>query len=108
MRVIPHVGSTPSLGTFYFTNMINSTDLRAGVTFLYNDKPYQVIKYSLIKQGRGGATVKVNVRNLESGSVEEKGFSSNIALEEVNTSKRSLQYLYKDSANAVFMDPKNF
>ena len=108
MRVIPHVGSTPSLGTFYFTNMINSTDLRAGVTFLYNDKPYQVIKYSLIKQGRGGATVKVNVRNLESGSVEEKGFSSNIALEEVNTSKRSLQYLYKDSANAFFMDPKNF
>src|SRR3990167_4980367 len=88
--------------------MINSTDLRAGVTFLYNDKPYQVIKYSLIKQGRGGAMVKVLARNLESGSIEEKGFSSNISVEEVLTSKRTLQYLYKDASNAVFMDPKSF
>lgn len=88
--------------------MINSTSLRAGVTFLYNDKPYQVTKYSLIKQGRGGATVKVLARNLETGSVEEKAFSSNIGVEEVTTSKRSLQYLYKDAANAVFMDPKTF
>lgn len=88
--------------------MINSTDLKGGVTFLYNEKPYQVIKYSLIKQGRGGATVKVLVRNLESGSVEEKAFSSNIAVDEVNTAKRPLQYLYKDATVAMFMDPKNF
>ena len=88
--------------------MINSSDLRAGVTFLYNEKPYQVIKYSLIKQGRGGATVKVQVRNLESGAQHEIALSSNVAVDEVNTSKRTLQYLYKDAANAVFMDPKSF
>src|SRR3990167_606577 len=88
--------------------MINSTDLKAGVTFLYNDKPYQVIKYNLIKVGRGGATVKVLARNLETGSIDEKAFSSNIAVEEVNTAKRILQYLYKDASIAVFMDPKNF
>src|SRR3990167_1414373 len=88
--------------------MINSTNLKAGVTFLYNDKPYQVIKYNLIKMGRGGATVKVLARNLESGAIDEKAFSSNIAVEEVNTSKRNLQYLYKDTSNAVFMDPKSF
>ena len=88
--------------------MINSTDLKAGVTFLYNDRPYQVIKYSLIKMGRGGATVKVLARNLETGAIDEKAFSSNIAVEEVNTSKRTLQYLYKDTSNAVFMDPKSF
>ena len=52
--------------------------------------------------------VKVLARNLESGSIEEKGFSSNISVEEVLTSKRTLQYLYKDASNAVFMDPKSF
>ncbi len=88
--------------------MINATDLKAGATFLSEGKPYQVIKYSLIKMGRGGAIVKVNVRNIESGSVEEKSFSSNISLEEVNTFKNRLQYLYKDSVNCVFMNPTTF
>ena len=88
--------------------MISATDLKNGITFLSNAKPYQVIKYSLIKMGRGGAIVKVTARNLESGSTEEKSFSSNNAVEEVSTSKRQLQYLYKDSINAVFMDPKSY
>jgi elongation factor P len=88
--------------------MINSTDLRAGVAFLQNGKPYQVIKYSLIKMGRGGAVVKVAARNLESGSIEEKSFSSNVTVDEVSTSKKRLQYLYKDSASATFMDPKTY
>jgi len=88
--------------------MINSTDLRAGVAFLQNGKPYQVIKYSLIKMGRGGAVVKVAVRNLESGSIEEKSFSSNVAVDEVSTSKKRLQYLFKDPTCVTFMDPKSF
>lgn len=88
--------------------MLNATDLKNGATFLYNSKAYQVIKYSLIKMGRGGAVVKVTVRNLETGSIEDKGFSSNISFEEVNTQKRRLQYLYKDASTAVFMDPKTY
>ena len=89
-------------------NMINSTDLRAGVAFLYNGKPYQVIKYSLIKMGRGGAVVKVTARNLESGSTEEKSFSSNVSVDEVSTSKKRLQYLFKDSTSVTFMDSKSY
>ena len=88
--------------------MINSTDLKNGVTFLRNDKPYKVIKYSLIKMGRGGATVKLSIRNLESGSVEEASMSSNVKVDEVVTTKRKLQYLYKDPKNVTFMDPTSF
>lgn len=88
--------------------MINSTDLKNGVAFQQYGKPYQVIKYSLIKMGRGGAVVKVQVRNLETGSVEEKSFSSNVAVDEANTYRKILQYLYKDDSNAFFMDPKSF
>lgn len=88
--------------------MIKTTDLKNGATFLDEGKPYQVIKYSLIKMGRGGATVKVTARNLQSGGVEEKTFSSNLTLEEINTFKRKLQYLYKDATVGFFMDPKDF
>lgn len=88
--------------------MINATDLKNGVTFLHNGSPYKVAKYSLIKMGRGGATVKLSVRNLETGSVGEISFSSNAKVEDVSTSKRKLQYLYNDGSVASFMDPKNY
>ncbi|KKQ41053.1 MAG: elongation factor P, elongation factor EF-P [Microgenomates group bacterium GW2011_GWC1_37_8] len=88
--------------------MIQSTDLKNGTTFLSNGKPYKVLKYSHIKVGRGGATVRVIARNLIDGNIEEKTFSSNVKVDEVNTSKRKLQFLYIDGINVVFMDPRNF
>ena len=88
--------------------MINATDLKNGTTFLANEKPYKVIKYSHIKVGRGGAIVRVNVRNLETGGVEEKTFSSNVKVDNVDTQKKKLQFLYKDAGKAVFMDPKSY
>jgi len=88
--------------------MINATELKNGTTFMYYDKPLQVIKYTHIKVGRGGAIVKVNVRNIKTGSVENFSFSSDLAFEEANTLKRKLQFLYSDSRVAVFMDPKTF
>ncbi len=88
--------------------VINSIDLKNGTTFLKNGKPYKVIKYSLIKMGRGGATVKVIARNIETGTVENLSFSSNIKVEAVNTSKKKLQYLYSNSNTAFFMDETTY
>ncbi len=88
--------------------MINSTDLKNGVTFLYYEKPLKVVSYSLIKMGRGGATVKLLVRNLETGSTEPLSFSSNVKVDEVVTNKRRLQYLFKDATSVTFMDPTTY
>ena len=88
--------------------MIKATDLKNGTTFLDNNKPYKVIKYTHVKIGRGGATVRVTARNLESGSVEEKTFSSNVKVEDVQTFKRQLQFLYADGKVVTFMDPKTY
>ncbi len=48
--------------------MIQANDLRNGTTYLSEGSPYKVINYTFIKMGRGGATVRVRVRNLEAGS----------------------------------------
>lgn len=88
--------------------MIKATNLKGGATFLFEAKPYQVIKYELVKIGRGGAVVRLRVRNLASGGVATKTFSSNVVLDEVSTTKRKLQYLYKDAKNAAFMDPATY
>ena len=97
--------------------MIDVTDLKNGTTFLFEEKPYRVVKYTFTKMGRGGANVRLSVRNLETGGVEQMSFGSNVRVEAISTNKRVLQYLYKqslrpdgqkDSGSATFMDPKTF
>lgn len=88
--------------------MIDATNLKSGITFLLDGKPYQVIKYTHQKIARGGGTVKLSVRNLSTGVSEEKTLSSSTKVEEISTLKKSLQFLYKDADKAVFMDPKTY
>ena len=70
--------------------------------------PYKVSKYEHQKIGRGGASVRLIVRNLRTGNQEEKTMNSTAKVEEISTNKRSLQYLYSDGNVSTFMDPKNF
>ncbi|TSC89407.1 MAG: elongation factor P [Microgenomates group bacterium Gr01-1014_5] len=87
--------------------MIPVTELRKGVTFEFGGSPYKVLEYHHIKVGRGGATIRVSVRNLVNGGTEEKTFNNGASVKSINTVKRRLQYLY-EAENAVFMDPKTF
>lgn len=88
--------------------MIGVTDLKNGKTFLFEGKPYKVLKYFHQKIGRGGATVRVTVRNLATGQSEEKTFNSSHKVEEISTGKKELQYLYSDADTAYFMDPATY
>lgn len=88
--------------------MITATDLKNGTTFLSDDKPFKVVKYTHTKMGRGGATVRVSARNLETGDLAEKSFDAGNKVDEITTSKKRMQYLYNDGENASFMDPANY
>lgn len=87
---------------------IVATSLKNGTTFEIDGKPYKVVKYFHQKIGRGGATVRVTVRNLKTDSLEEKTFNSTAKFEEIQTSKKPLQYLYNDGKTAYFMDEKTY
>ena len=88
--------------------MINCTDLKNGTTFLLNGKPHKVVKYSHSKVARGGATVRITAKNLETGSIENKSYNSSAKVEDITTLKKRLQFLYSDGSNATFMDPKTY
>lgn len=88
--------------------MILATELKAGVTFLLDNTPHKVQKYTHQKIARGGGTVKVSLTNLETGASSEKTFQSTAKFEEVSTLKKPLQFLYADMENATFMDPNTY
>lgn len=85
-----------------------ATQLRNNTNFLMDGEPYRVVKYAHQKIGRGGATVKVSARNLQTGNLEDKTFQSTTKFEAISTIKRPLQYLYNDNQNAVFMDGETY
>jgi elongation factor P len=88
--------------------MINATELKNGTTFIMGGNPYKVVKYTHQKIGRGGANVKLSVRNLRTGSLEEKTFNSNIKVDQISIIKRALQFLYSDGKVVFFINPITF
>lgn len=88
--------------------MTSVTDLRKGVFFEDQGNLYQVLSYEHIKLGRGSATIKVKVKNIKNGSTVNLSFISGAKVQEVMVEKRALQFLYKDTDNAYFMEPQTF
>lgn len=88
--------------------MLAAVDLKNGTTFVHQGKPFKVEKYTHTKIGRGGATIRVNVRNLETGNVKEFTFGSTDKFDELSTQKKNMQFLYADDTSAMFMDNQTF
>jgi elongation factor P len=88
--------------------MIDVNQLRRGVSFTQNDNLYKVTEYSHSKPGRGKATIKVNVKDLRSGSNLVLSFTSGDRVEDIRLEKQTYQYLYDDGQFYVFMDTSTY
>ena len=84
--------------------MFGITDLKTGTTFVFRGEPYQVVSHEHSKMGRGGAVLRVRMRNLQTGAVIDENFKGNDTFEEANLEKRKAQYLYAQGDQSVFMD----
>jgi elongation factor P len=89
-------------------NVLNSNELRPGMVYEDGGESLQVLDYMHRKYGRGQATIRVKVKNLGTGAIAERTYDSGVKLPEVDTYRRSGQYLYQDGLNAVFMDVENY
>ena len=88
--------------------MLGVQDIRNGTAFLLDGQPWIGLKYEHIKMGRGSATIKIKMQNLLTGATVEKAFVNSARVEEINTLRKAMQYLYRDGEDFVFMDPKSY
>lgn len=88
--------------------VINSNDLRPGSVFVDSGETYVVLKYSHMKKGRGQATIRVKVRNIQTDSITEKTYSNEQKVEAADVEKRTSQFLYSDGSDAHFMDTADY
>ncbi|MCJ7569946.1 MAG: elongation factor P [Anaerolineales bacterium] len=88
--------------------MIDVNELRNGVTFELDGNLYKVIEYSHHKPGRGKATIRTKVRDMRSGAVLEKSFTSSDKVQDVRLDYRTAQFLYFDGNLFHFMDMDSY
>lgn len=88
--------------------MIDVNQLRKKTNFTKDGEIYKVLDYEHRKPGRGKATIRVQVRNLRSGSITEMTFNSGDRVEDIRVETREVEYLYDDGQFLVFMDTSTF
>ena len=88
--------------------MISVTQLRKGVTFEQDGRLFRVLSYDHYKPGRGGAIIRVRLRNLRSGATVNTTFNSGDRVQDVHLDHRSVQFMYTDGELYHFMDLETY
>ncbi|HJE86349.1 MULTISPECIES: elongation factor P [Lactobacillaceae] len=87
---------------------ISTADFKNGLTIEVDHAIWRIIEFQHVKPGKGGAFVRSKLKNLRTGAVQEKTFRAGAKMERADIQTRSMQYLYEDADNRVFMDTDNF
>ncbi|MBI3755035.1 MAG: elongation factor P, partial [Deltaproteobacteria bacterium] len=74
--------------------MIAATQLRVGMTILYNGEPHRVTNVQHITPGNWRGMVQTKLKNLKTGSTAENRFRSEDKLEKAHLEQHDMEYLY--------------
>jgi elongation factor P len=88
--------------------MYQPTDLKKGTVIQIDGQPFRVTDYAQKVMGRGGSIVNVKLKNLVTGAVIPKTFKGADKIEPAEVNNRTVQYLYADGNDFLFMDPESF
>ncbi|XP_048550051.1 elongation factor P isoform X2 [Triticum urartu] len=84
------------------------SDVKLGNVIQRKGRIYQVIKSHHSHQGRGGATIQVELRDVDTGNKIVERFRTDEALERVFVEDKPFTYLYQEGDNVALMEPNTF
>ncbi|XP_075095810.1 uncharacterized protein LOC107788318 isoform X1 [Nicotiana tabacum] len=84
--------------------------LKPGNVIEKKGRIYEVVKAQHTTQGRGGAIIQVELRDVDSGSKSNERFRTDEPVERVFVAEKSFTYLYTDdeTGNIVLMEPETY
>ncbi|MDM5338906.1 elongation factor P [Fictibacillus enclensis] len=88
--------------------MISVNDFRTGLTIEVDGGIWQVIEFQHVKPGKGAAFVRSKLRNLRTGSIQEKTFRGGEKVAKAHIENRKMQYLYASGDTHTFMDNESY
>jgi elongation factor P len=88
--------------------MAKTADFKNGLCLDFNGKPCSIVWFQHVKPGKGGAFVKVKMRNLETGRILENTYNAGEKIDVISIERRPYQFLYKDDMGFNFMHTETF
>jgi elongation factor P len=82
----------------------STNDLKNGMVLNLDNELWSVVEFQHVKPGKGPAFVRTTLKHVLSGKVVDKTFNAGTKVETANVDKRTMQYLYADGEDYVFMD----
>lgn len=88
--------------------MATTNDLKNGLVLNLDGQLWTVVEFQHVKPGKGGAFVRTKLKNVLSGKVVDKTFNAGVKVDTATVDKRTMQYLYKDGEDWIFMDVQTY
>ncbi|MCH8088672.1 MAG: elongation factor P [Chloroflexi bacterium] len=88
--------------------MIESGDIRKGMTVEMDGALYKILDFKHIKIGRGSAQVRMKLRNITEGHTIERTFQAGERFAVAHLERRTAQFLYRDGDLLYLMDTETF
>lgn len=88
--------------------MADTTDIKKGFKMLIDRQPWAVVEHQFVKPGKGQAFIRTKLKNMMTGAVIDRTFKSGEKLEKANTDERTMQYLYQEGDEYIFMDNETY
>ncbi len=85
-----------------------TSDFKNGLKIEIASEPYTIVNFQHVKPGKGGAFVRTKLKNLRNGKVVDKTFRAGEKVEAPDIEERTMQFLYADGENLVFMDAETY
>ena len=88
--------------------MTAAANLKKGAFIRYQNDIWQLQKTEFYSPGKGSALMRTKIKNVSNGKTINYTFKSQEDVETVEVSSSEMQYLYKDSERAFFMDNQSY
>ena len=88
--------------------MIDTGDLRKGLTIEMDGNLYSIVDWEHNKTGRGGAKVKLKLRDVRAGHTIEQTYDSGAKFQRARVERQPAQYLYQEDSIYYFMNRETF
>ena len=87
---------------------IEAGDFKTGLTVMVDGDPWVVLDFMHVKPGKGAAILKTKMKNLKTGSTQERNFNASTKFEAATIEKKKAQFSYESDGTYYFMDNETF
>lgn len=88
--------------------MTTTNDLRTGLVLDIDGTMFFVVDFQHVKPGKGGAFVRIKLKNVVTGRVIERTFNAGEKVKDVRLDRAEMQFLYKSGDEFHFMNRETY